>query len=128
MTGAKFVEADALKTWLSDGRELALLDVREHGQYGERHLFFAIPVPYSIFELRLPVLVPNPGVRMVLYDDGDGVAERAAKRAMAAGYSNVHILPGGAAPWERAEQDIRRARRDRTENAARHGRSAQGDD
>lgn len=97
-----YIDADTLKTWLSDGRELALLDVREHGQYGERHLFFAIPLPYSVFELRLPELVPNPDVRVVLYDQDDGVAERAAKRAAAAGYGDVHILRGGAAAWENA--------------------------
>lgn len=96
----RYVDADTLKKWLSDGRELALLDVREHGQYGERHLFFAIPLPYSVFELRLPVLVPNPDVRVVLYDEGDGVAERAAGRAVAAGYGHVHILRGGAVAWE----------------------------
>jgi rhodanese-related sulfurtransferase len=102
MSEPQYVEAKTLKSWLSDGQELALLDVREHGQYGERHLFFAIPAPYSVLELRLPTLVPNPGVRTVLYDEGDGVAARAAKRAAAAGYSNVHILRGGAAAWEAA--------------------------
>lgn len=98
--GIKYVDARTLRSWLSDGRELALLDVREHGQYGERHLFFAVPLPYSVFELRLPALVPNPGVRLVLYDEGDGVAERAATRASAAGYSDVNILRGGAEAWE----------------------------
>jgi rhodanese-related sulfurtransferase len=97
-----YVDADTLKTWQSDGRELALLDVREFGQYGERHLFFAVSVPYSVFELKLPVLVPNPGVRLVLYDEDDGVAERAAERAKAMGYTDVHILRGGAAAWEAA--------------------------
>ena len=29
------VDAPTLKAWLSDGREIALLDVREHGQYGD---------------------------------------------------------------------------------------------
>lgn len=97
-----YVDADTLRTWLSDGGELALLDVREHGQYGERHLFFAVPIPYSVFELRLPELAPDPRVRAVLYDEGDGVAERAAARAAALGYTNVRVLRGGAEAWERA--------------------------
>ncbi|GBE44310.1 MAG TPA: sulfurtransferase [Rhizobiales bacterium] len=96
------IGAETLKAWLSDGNEIALLDVRELGQYGERHLFFAIPLPYSRFELGLPALVPNRQVRLVLYDEADGVAERAAGRAEAAGYENVHILRGGAAGWEAA--------------------------
>lgn len=98
----QYVDAVTLKHWLSDGQEVALLDVREHGQYGDGHLFFAVPLPYSIFESRLAALVPNPAVRLVLYDNGDGVAERAAGRAEAYGYTNSHVLSGGAAAWRQA--------------------------
>ena len=55
-----FVDAATLKAWLSEKSEIALLDVREPGQYGEGHLFFAVPLPYSRFELGLAALVPNP--------------------------------------------------------------------
>jgi rhodanese-related sulfurtransferase len=47
-------------------------------------------------------LVPNQAVRLVLCDGGDGIAERAARRAQAMGYGNVHILAGGAPAWQRA--------------------------
>jgi rhodanese-related sulfurtransferase len=96
------VDAPTLKAWLSDGGEIALLDTREHGQYGMGHLFFATPLPYSRFELDLPVLVPNPAVRLVLYDGGEGVAARAAARAEALGYSQVHVLKGGTQAWRQA--------------------------
>jgi rhodanese-related sulfurtransferase len=99
------VDAATLKSWLSDGREIALLDVREHGQFGESHLFFAVPLPYSRFELGLPALVPNRRVRLVLCDDGsDGsaLAARAARRAEALGYRNVHTLDGGTHGWSQA--------------------------
>jgi rhodanese-related sulfurtransferase len=96
------VDATTLKAWLSDGSEIAVLDVREHGQYGMGHLFFAVPLPYSRFELDLRPLVPNPAVRLVLYDDGDGVAARAATRAQDLGYGNLHILAGGAPAWRLA--------------------------
>src|SRR5262245_21488594 len=83
-TMAALVDAATLKAWLSDGAEIALLDVREQGEFGWSHLFFAVPLPYSRFELALPALVPNAGVRLVLCDaDGSvtGVAARAARRA-----------------------------------------------
>jgi rhodanese-related sulfurtransferase len=96
------IEASTVKTWLSDGSEIALIDVREAGQFGEAHPFFAIPLPYSRFELGLPQLVPNPSVRLVLCDEGDGVSARAAKRAEDLGYRNVHILAGGAPAWGKA--------------------------
>jgi rhodanese-related sulfurtransferase len=100
MTGR--IDAQTLKAWLSDGAEIAFLDVREHGQYGEGHPFFAAGLPYSRFEPGLPALVPNPAVRMVLCDGGDGVAERAARRAEALGYSDVHVLSGGVESWRGA--------------------------
>ena len=48
-----------LKEWLHDGSEIALLDVREHGQFGESHLFYAVPLPYSRLELDIGRLVPR---------------------------------------------------------------------
>jgi rhodanese-related sulfurtransferase len=96
------IDANTLKKWLSDGSEIALLDVSEHGQYGAGHPFFAVPLPYSRFELRLPALVPNQAVRIVLCDQGDAVALRAAQRAAALGYRNLHILAGGKEAWRAA--------------------------
>src|SRR5450755_3568813 len=96
------IDAPTLKAWLSDGREIALFDVREHGQYGTGHLFFAVPLPYSRFEIALPKLAPNAGARIVLCDGGDGVARRAAARAAALGYRNLFVLAGGAKAWAEA--------------------------
>jgi rhodanese-related sulfurtransferase len=96
------VDARTAKSWLSDGGEIAFLDVREAGQHAEGHPFFAVSLPYSRFELGLAALVPNPAVRLVLCDGGDGVAERAAARAEGLDYRNVHVLTGGAGAWDRA--------------------------
>jgi rhodanese-related sulfurtransferase len=97
-----WVDAGTLKAWLSDGGEIALIDVREHGQHGQGHPFFAVPLPYSRFELGLAALVPNLATRLVLCDGADGVAERAARRAAALGYANVSVLSGGAQAWSEA--------------------------
>ena len=92
-----------LKTWLHDGGEIALLDVREHGEYGEAHPFHAIPLPYSRLELDVGRLVPRPATRIVVFDDGaTGVAERAAARLAALGYTALHVLDGGTAAWHAA--------------------------
>ena len=61
----------ALKEALHDGGEIALLDVREHGQFGESHLFYAVPLPYSRLELDIARLVPRRDVRCVVYDSGE---------------------------------------------------------
>ncbi|MFJ7794083.1 cystathionine beta-lyase [Pseudomonas sp. NPDC096950] len=92
-----------LQQWLFDGQEIALFDVREHGQYGEAHLFFGVNLPYSRLELEARRLAPNPQVRLVIYDqDGGDVAARAARRLQALGYARVHILEGGAEGWQAA--------------------------
>lgn len=96
------VTAATLHTWLHDGQEIALLDVREHGQYGEGHPFFAVNLPYSRLELDVPHRVPRLATRTVLLDDGDGVAEKAARRLAVLGYSQLHLLDGGAPSWARA--------------------------
>lgn len=102
MTMTRTVDPKTLKNWLHDGAEIVFFDVREHGQYGEGHPFYAVPLPWSRLELDLERLAPRPGVRMVLLDDGDGVAQHAAARAQALGYSNVHVLDGGAPAWKQA--------------------------
>src|SRR5690606_18398188 len=101
-TPTRSIDAATLKRWLHDGGEIAPLDVREHGQYGESHLFYAIPLPYSRLELDAPRLVPRPGARTVVMDDGDGVAERAARALAALGYTDVHVLQGGVPAWRAA--------------------------
>jgi rhodanese-related sulfurtransferase len=87
---------------LHDGGELALLDVREDGQFGEGHLLFATPLPYSRLETGIAHLVPRKNTRIVLCDDGDGVAERAAKRLATVGYTDLAVLAGGNPAWAAA--------------------------
>jgi rhodanese-related sulfurtransferase len=97
------IAAEILKEWLHDGGEIAVLDVREHGQYGEGHLFHAAPLPYSRLEPLIETLVPRASTRTVVYDDGvSGAAERAAARAEALGYTDIAILDGGAPAWAAA--------------------------
>lgn len=100
------LDAPALKATINDGAELALLDVREDGQFGEGHLLFANPIPYSMLEARIGERVPRRATRIVLVDDGDGVSERAAARLGAVGYTDVAILDGGVASWANAGYEI----------------------
>ena len=89
-----------LKAMLHDGDEIAVLDVREAGQFGEAHLLFATPLPYSQLELEVRRLVPRFAARLVVCDDGMlGVAERGAARLRALGYANVTVLDGGTRAW-----------------------------
>ena len=95
-----YVEPTELKKWLHDGREIGVLDVREHGQYGEQHLLYAVNLPYSRLEADAWRLVPNLRVRIVLIDeDGLDIAVSCAERLKGLGYTDVHILQGGIRNW-----------------------------
>jgi len=101
------ISADTLQQWLFDGQEIALFDVREHGQYGEAHLFHGVTLPYSRLELDIRRLAPNPAVRLVIYDEhGSDVAPRAAQRLTALGYRTVYRLEGGAQGWQASGRQL----------------------
>ncbi|MBV9521336.1 MAG: thiosulfate sulfurtransferase, partial [Alphaproteobacteria bacterium] len=99
---APTVSARALKAMLADGAELALIDVREEGDFGRGHLLFACCIPLSRLEMRIDALVPRRGTRIVLCDGNDGLAERAARRLMTLGYGDLAVLSGGVAAWQEA--------------------------
>jgi rhodanese-related sulfurtransferase len=107
MASLKRVSATNLKTMLHDGTEFALLDVREAGQFGESHVLFATPCPYSRLELDIVALVPRKAAAIVLIDDGElGIAERAAQRLIATGYTDVAVADGGNQAWAAAGQRL----------------------
>ena len=89
---------------LQDGGELALLDMREQGVFGQGHLLLASCIPLSHLELRIAELVPSRQTRIVLVDGGDGeaLALKAAERLTRWGYDAIGRLDGGLAAW-RAE-------------------------
>ncbi len=96
------IDAATLRGWILDGRELALLDAREEGEFGTGHLFWAVPCPLSRAELRVPVLLPRLSARIVCVDDGRGLAERLAEYLAGQGATDLHVLDGGTRAWEAA--------------------------
>ncbi len=112
--GGRSIDAPTLKRWLHDGDEIALFDVREHGQYGEGHPLFAVSLPYSRLEIDAERLAPRKDVRVVVFDGGsessdDGappVAARASQRLAALGYTKVHVLNDGMHAWRDAGLNV----------------------
>ena len=88
-----------LRGMLDDGVELALVDVREELIFSQNHLLLARSVPLSRFELKFAQLVPRRSTRIVLCDDNNGLAARAAAILSQNGYTQLHILAGGVAAW-----------------------------
>ncbi len=89
-----------LKELLDGEEELALLDVREEGVFALSHIFHATSLALSWLELRVRTLAPRLGAPVVLTDDGEGLAQRAADKLESFGYKNVSVLAGGNPGWK----------------------------
>ena len=96
------IDAKTLKSYLHDGKEIALLDAREEVPYDGRHILMASCVPLGRLEVIVDALAPRRSVRVVWCDDGEGLAERAAARMASLGWRDVAVLDGGLAAWEAA--------------------------
>lgn len=87
-------------------QEIALLDVREEDPHAQGHPLFAANLPLSTLELHVAARLPRRAVPIVLFDAGEGLAERAARRLAALGYTDVALLEDGLDGWVRAGGEV----------------------
>ena len=102
------ITTDRVRRDLIEGREIALLDVREEGPFSLAHPLFAVSVPFGRIEIKVLELVPRLTVPVVVYDDGEGLAEPAAERLRRLGYTDVSLLEGGLTGWKAAGGEVYR--------------------
>ena len=95
-----------LKAMIADGGELAILDPREEGVFAKSHLFLAASCPLSRLEMLIEKLVPRAGTRIVLTDDDEKLAQRAASVLRSFGYRGIFVLAGGLAAWSAAGHEL----------------------
>jgi rhodanese-related sulfurtransferase len=96
------ISATQLNQWLQDGNELAIVDAREEDTFATAHLLLASCLALSRLEQIAPRLLPRRNLRIVVCDAGGGLAQRAADRLCAAGYTDVSVLSGGIEAWRHA--------------------------
>ena len=95
-----------LKALIAGGGEFAILDPREEGVYSKSHLFLAASCPLSHLESMIGKLVPRAGTRIVLTDEDEQLAQRAAAVLRSFGYRDIHVLAGGVAAWSAAGYEL----------------------
>ncbi len=105
--GLRSMSAVELRRRWRAGEEVALLDTREEGPYSLAHPFFAVSLPLSQIEVRILDLIPRQSAPIVVYDNGEGYALRAASRISALGYTDVSILKGGLKAYARVGEVFR---------------------
>jgi rhodanese-related sulfurtransferase len=96
------ITAAQLRDRFRSGGEIAIVDAREEGVFHERHLLMASCLPLSRLELLASGLLPRRSAPIVVCDDGEGLAERAAARLIEGGYTGLSVLAGGVKAWEAA--------------------------
>jgi rhodanese-related sulfurtransferase len=89
----------AVRQALREGTEIALLDAREEAPFSQAHPLFAAQLSLARLELDAPWRLPRRDVSIVVLDDGEGLAEPAARRLQALGFTAVSLLAGGLQGW-----------------------------
>ena len=102
----KPISATELKARIDGSDELALIDVRDEGGFGARHILLCANIPLSQLELRVPDLVPRKSTPIVFCDAGGDLAARAADRLASVGYSDIAVLTDGMDGWEAAGLEL----------------------
>jgi rhodanese-related sulfurtransferase len=97
----RFIDVKALSQLMSSRALYAVFDIRERGEYNARQIPFTSSLPRSQIEFRIGELVPVPTISLVVYDEGGERAALAARTLAELGYSDVAVLDGGLAAWER---------------------------
>lgn len=96
----------AVRAALLERREIALLDVREEDPHAQAHPLFAANLPLARIELDAYAKLPRRDVPIVTIDDGEGLAELAARRLIALGYADVRVFAGGVRGWAAAGGEL----------------------
>lgn len=100
------IDKATLISWLADGAELAVLDIRRAEDVGYASPLFATNLPAPRVEAELGRFVPRQVVRTVLIDDGSGTAQALVTRLRTRGWSNIVALEGGIPAWTAAPGEV----------------------
>ena len=86
--------------------ETALIDLREEDPFAAAHPLFASQMSAGQIEVEAGDRIPRKDCCIVLYDDGDGLVDRAAAVFGRRGYSDVRALEGGLQGWRAAGYEL----------------------
>ena len=95
------IEATTLHARLIGDEEIAVVDVREQGLFGQGHLLLASNLPLGHLEIRAAALIPRRSTSVVVCDGGEGTATQAAEILSRHGYTQISVLSGGVPAWEK---------------------------
>ncbi|MGP1629304.1 MAG: rhodanese-like domain-containing protein [Giesbergeria sp.] len=86
-----------------------LIDICGADEYAAGHAVGARNVPLADLETRLPAVVKNKALPVVLLCASGARAQRGAVIARKLGYSNVQVLSGGLRAWREANLPVEKS-------------------
>ncbi|MCH9037702.1 MAG: rhodanese-like domain-containing protein, partial [Chloroflexi bacterium] len=95
----RYITPSDLNDLLGENATLALVDVREQGEYNEAHIPGSTCLPRRVLEFRMREMAPFLGTRVVVCDDDGPRADLASVTLDRMGYPEVLVLKGGIDRW-----------------------------
>ncbi|HEX7819073.1 MAG TPA: rhodanese-like domain-containing protein [Sphingobium sp.] len=100
------ITSQEIRNALLARQEIALIDVREEDAFARAHPLFAAQIPLRRIDAEVRWRIPRLDTPLVVYDDGEGLAHKAAVRLIALGYTDVRELEGGLGGWRAAGYEL----------------------
>src|SRR6478609_924431 len=91
---------------LLNKEEIALVDVREEASFAQAHPLFAVNISLSNLELEIYSRIPRRSTIIVVYDNNEGLVNKALNRLREFGYTNVNLLDGDLNGWQEAGGEL----------------------
>ena len=92
----------AMAVQLINREKAVVIDVCGAAEYAAGHVVGAKNVPLNELEARLPAVVKNKALPLVIVCASGGRAQQAAAMAQKLGYANAQVLSGGMRAWAAA--------------------------
>ena len=96
----------AMAVQLINREKAVVIDVCGADEYSAGHVVGAKNVPLADLEARLPVVVKNKALPLIMVCASGPRAARAAATAKKLGYANAQVLAGGIKAWSAAGMPV----------------------
>ena len=96
----------AMAVQLINREKAVVIDVCAADEYSAGHVVGAKNVPLADLEARLPVVVKNKALPLIMVCASGARAARAAAVAQKLGYANAQVLSGGIKAWSAAGMPV----------------------
>ena len=108
-SGARGGLSAASAVQLINREKTVVIDVCAAEEYAAAHIVGAKNVPLNDLEARLPTVVKNKALPLLIVCASGARAQRAAGMAQKLGYANAQVLAGGLKAWRAAGMPVEKS-------------------